>query len=348
MKFFLNKKFLSILISLIFLGFIVSQVDMEKTVRSFGLMNPLFILPIIPLYLSSFILRALRWQVFLHKHDLKFNSLLSSIFIGFSLNCVLPARAGEIYRAYFFSKKENLSKTKVFTSVILERIFDGFTLFLILAAAIYVICPGEMFSKIAFSAGIVFLSGFTFMLALAKVQKTGNKRKAIKTFLCKIFDFLPEKFKKSMENIIDGAFLMLHSFLDGLATMDSWWLLAKTVFYSFLVWFIEGSFILLVIKSFGIEISFTGALLVLAVTAFSSLIPAGPAGIGPYQCGYMLALGVFGIESELGFAVSIINQLLSIILVLLAGSFFVWKEHLKLDEIKQNIHEKHESAGGLG
>lgn len=343
MKFFLNKKVLGILVSLIFLGAIISHMDMDKTIRSFGLMNPLFVLPITPLYLSSFILRAFRWRILLHKHDLKFNSLLSSVFIGFSLNCVLPARAGEIYRAYFFSKKENLRKTKVFTSVILERIFDGFTLFLILAAAIYLICPGKLFSKIAFTSGLVFLTGFAFMLILAKAQQSGSKRKTIKVFLYKALSFMPEKFKKSLEKFTDSGFLILHSFLDGLATMDSWRLLAKIVFYSFLIWFIEGFFMLLVIKSFGIEISFIGAMLVLTVTAFSSLIPAGPAGIGPYQWGYMLALGVFNIEPELAFAISIINQLLAIILVLSAGSFFIWKEHLKFDEIKQNLEKKQQS-----
>lgn len=348
MKFILNKKVLGILISLLFLGIIINQVDIEKTIQSFGLLNPLFIIPIIPVYLMSFVIRALRWRIFLHREDLRFNSLLSSIFIGFSLNCLLPARAGEIYRAYFFSKKENLNKTKVFTSVILERIFDGLTLFVILLGAIYLICPGKMFSNIALSAGAVFLSGFVLLLTLAKVQKEGDKRKKVQLLLLKTFKILPEKLRLLAENILNKAFSILHSFIDGLTTMDSWKLLVKSAFFSFLIWIMEGSFMFLVIKSFSIDISMLGAMLVLTVTAFSSLIPAGPAGIGPYQWGYMLALGVFGISSELGLAVSVINQLLVIILVLSTGSFFVWKEHLKLDEIKQNTEEQPDSASAGG
>lgn len=337
MKKFLNKKILGILVSLGFIGVIISQVDIDKTIMSLGLMNPVYILPIIPVYFIAFVLRAFRWKIFLQKDYLRFNSLLSSIFIGFSMNCILPARAGEIYRAYFFSKKENLNKTKVFTSVILERIFDGFALFIILIAAIYFLCPGKLFSKIALTAGLVFFSGFILLLVLAKMQKDGYKREKIKLLLLKTLKIFPEKFREFIEKIVNKAFLMLHSFIEGILTMDSWRLLSKTIFYSFLVWFMEGSFMFLVIKSFGIKISMLGALLVLSVTAFSSLIPAGPAGIGPYQWGYMLALSVFGIEHELGFAVSIINQLISIILVLSVGSFFVWKEHLKLDEIEQSI-----------
>ena len=335
-----NKTIPGILISLILIIILFRHIDLNQTIKSFGRMNPLFILPIIPVYMLSFVLRAFRWRVLLNNNKLKFSSLLSSIFIGFSLNCVLPARAGEIYRVYFFGKKENLSKTKVFTSVILERIFDGLTLFLILITAICLINPGNLFSKIAFLAGMVFFSGFVLLLALVKMQNTGNKREKIKLFLVKLLGFLPEIIKISGENLINKIFSILNSFIEGLQTLNSWNGLIKSCFYSLLIWLAEGFFMFLVIKSFGINLSFIGVLLVLAVTAFSTLIPAGPAGIGPYQWGYIIALDVFGISHELSLAVSIINQLLIIILILLAGSFFFLKEHIKFDEINQNLEEK--------
>ncbi len=288
----------------------------------------------------AFVFRALRWKVLLNNNELKFDSLLSSIFIGFSINCILPARTGDIYRAYFFSKKEKLGKTKVFTSVILERIFDGFTLFIILLTAIYLINPGDLFSKIAFSAGAVFISGFILLLVLVRIKNTGDKREKIKLLLLKLLGFLPEKIKISSEKLINKFFSILNSFIEGLATLNSWSSLIKACFYSFLIWMIEGSFVFIVIKSFGINVSFIGALLVLTVTAFCTLIPAGPAGIGPYQWGYIIALSVFGIQHELGLAISIINQLLIIILILSVGSFFFWREHIKFDEIKQNLEEK--------
>lgn len=336
---FINKKFLGILISFAFIGIIVSQIDINKTISSFGLMNPLYILPIIPVYMMAFVIRAFRWRIFLCNKTLKFNSLLSSIFVGFSLNCVLPARAGEIYRAYFFSKKENLDKTKVFTSVILERIFDGLTLFMILFGAICLISPGTLFFKIAFSAGLIFIGGFSLLLILVKMQKAGDKREKIKQFLLQTAEKLPLKIKKMTKKWIKKLFSILNSFIEGLVALNSYKLLMKSVFYSFLIWLMEGTFIFLVIKSFGVDISLLSALLVLAVTAFSTLIPAGPAGIGPYQWGYIIALKVFGITPELGLAISVINQILVIILVLSAGLLFIWKDHIKLDEIQQNLQK---------
>ncbi|GEM_PF-1407429 len=347
MKNILNKRIIGLLISLIFIVIIANQIDIDKTIKSFGFMNPIFIVPIIPIYLISFILRAFRWRILLNKEDLQFSSLLSSIFIGFSLNCVLPARTGEIYRAYFFSKKEKLSKTKVFTSVILERVFDGLTLFLMLIFAIYFICPGDLFFKIAFSAGIMFLSGFIFLMILVKTKESGNKREQLRKLLAKISSFknLPLKIKDFNENFLNKIFTIINSFIEALDSLNSWKLLGKSVLYSCFIWLMEGAFMLLVINSFGLHFSLLNALLVLSVTAFSTLIPAGPAGIGPYQWGYIIALKVFGIEPELGLAISIINQLLSILLILVAGFFSIWKNSLNWGEIKENLQEKQSSHG---
>ena len=332
----LNKKFLGILISLIFILIIINQLDINKTIKYFGLMNPLFILPIIPIYLSSFLFRAFRWKIFLSGNKIKLNSLLSSLFVGFSLNCVLPARAGELYRAYFFSKKENLRKTKVFTSVILERIFDGFILFLILLTVICLVYPDVLFFKIAISAVLIFFGSFTFLLILVKLQKTGDKRNKIKLLFLKIasIKFLSLKISKKVEKFINTVFSILNSFLEGLESLNSVSLLIKSVFYTCLIWLIEGTFIYLVIKSFGINISFWGALLVLTVTAFASLIPAGPASIGPYQWGYIIALKFFNIEPELALAVSIVNKFITIFLILSAGYFFIWKDHININKEK--------------
>lgn len=324
MKKFLDKRLIGLLISIIFISVILHQVDINKTILSFGQMNPLIVLPIIPIYLFSFVIRAFRWRGFLAEKGLKFRSLISSIFMGFSLNCILPARAGELYRAYFFSKKENLSKTRVFTSVVLERFFDGFVLFLILLITIYFVQSNPVFLKIATLAGMIFLGGLAFLFTLVKMQGTGGKRERVKIFLNKI--------PKLDSKLIDRGFVSLNSFFDGLKTLNSISIFIKSFILSALIWGIEGIMVLYMIKSFGVEITYPGALLVLTVTAFSSLIPAGPAGIGPYQWGYIMALSVFGIEKELAFAISVTNQFMLILLILTIGLYFMWKDHINIDE----------------
>ncbi len=332
MKKFINKKTLGILVSIVFIAIILHHTDMGKTVKSFEQIKPVWVVSIIPFFLFAFAARALRWRIFLADRGLKFKSLISSIFIGFSLNCILPARAGEIYRAYFFSKKENLNKTKVFTSVILERFFDGFVLFIVLLTAIYLVHSSALFLKIAFLAGLIFLGGLAFLLVLVKIQKNGTRRENIRLFFLKLNAKRPES--------VNRVFSVIDSFFEGLKALNSNSLLAKAFLMTFLIWSMEGTIMYLVIKGFGVNISYFGAFLVLAVTAFSSLIPAGPAAIGPYQWGYIIALAAFNVERELALAVSITNQFIIILLILSFGFYFMWKDHISINdrEIKRELN----------
>ena len=52
--------------------------------------------------------------------------------IGFGGNCVLPARLGELVRAVYFGKKEEMSSSSALGTVVVERILDGFMILIIL------------------------------------------------------------------------------------------------------------------------------------------------------------------------------------------------------------------------
>ena len=75
----------------------------------------------------------MRWKLFLG-NDPKYSWFqLSEIFtIGTLFNIFLPARAGDVYRAYYLGNVKSEKKLKIFGSVILERLFDGTALFVIL------------------------------------------------------------------------------------------------------------------------------------------------------------------------------------------------------------------------
>ncbi len=53
-------------------------------------------------YLASFPVRALRWRFILRSQKvLSWSEIMMPIFVGCVANKVIPARAGEIYRAHF-------------------------------------------------------------------------------------------------------------------------------------------------------------------------------------------------------------------------------------------------------
>ena len=48
--------------------------------------------------------------------------------VGFATNNLLPARLGELARAYLLRRRTGLRKTFVLASIFLERVFDGLAL----------------------------------------------------------------------------------------------------------------------------------------------------------------------------------------------------------------------------
>ncbi|OGH99521.1 MAG: hypothetical protein A2104_02525 [Candidatus Melainabacteria bacterium GWF2_32_7] len=338
-----GKKILGLMISIFFITLIIHQIDIKKSLDSFNNINLTLFPLIIPIYYLAFLMRALRWKVILsNDSSLKIRSLISSIFIGFTANSFLPARMGEFYRAHLFGKKENIKRAKVFASIVIERVFDGSVLFFILLSLIFFLYSKPWLFKLAFAVGIIFIGSFCFLLIFSKLRKSSLFREnfiliSLKTLFNNILNKFPENIQKGIFYTINKVDYLLSSFLDGLDIFHYPGLLIKAVLLTFLIWLCEGTVVFIIIKGFGININFLSAVFVLCVTAFSTMIPAGPASIGPYQWGYILALGVFGITKELAFAVSIVNQFIAVSLVSSGGFFFIWRDHINFKEIENNI-----------
>ena len=54
--------------------------------------------------------------------------------IGFAASAVLPARAGEVLRPWLLARKEGLSATAAFATIILERVLDTVMVLLLFGA----------------------------------------------------------------------------------------------------------------------------------------------------------------------------------------------------------------------
>ena len=81
-------------------------------------------------------LRALRWKLLLNSSKrFNVNDLYKGQLIGYFGNNILPLRAGELIKAYYIGNKYGKSKSKIFGSIILERIFDFLGLFFLLQQA---------------------------------------------------------------------------------------------------------------------------------------------------------------------------------------------------------------------
>ena len=101
----------------------------------------------------SYVFRAYRWQALLQPSlKVDVGGLYSPMMVGFMGN-FLPARAAEILRPYFLSKKYDITFSAALASVIMERLFDLIMLLLVLIWVFW-------FDASVFSSDIEF-SGFS-------------------------------------------------------------------------------------------------------------------------------------------------------------------------------------------
>ena len=89
----------------------------------------------------TFVLRIFRWQLLLRGEDgsrLPPGPLWHAIAMGFMANNVLPLRLGEFIRPWALARRERLSKTTLFATVVVERAIDMVTLLVIFGISILV------------------------------------------------------------------------------------------------------------------------------------------------------------------------------------------------------------------
>ena len=87
----------------------------------------------------GFPLRGLRWAILLRGTGFTHRAEDSTeiIFLSWLVNCVVPAKLGDVYRAYLLKINSTVSLSRTFGTVFIERILDLFAIALLGLAAGY-------------------------------------------------------------------------------------------------------------------------------------------------------------------------------------------------------------------
>lgn len=321
----MRKKILfwsGIIISIVFLCLVFKKVDFAGIKHSLESVNYLYLLPAVIIYLSSFLLRGLRWEIlFKNIKPIPFWNLLSALMIGFMSNLLLPLRMGEFVRAYCIGKKENISKSLSLGTIFLERILDGFTLIFFLLVILLFFPFPQWLARTGYFLSFLFIGGLAFFFLLIFNQET-----AVSIFK-KITAFLPLKVRERLSGY-------LNSFISGLGSLRDLKLFGASLVLSVAVWMIEVLMYSLVIRAFSPSIPFYASLLILVLINFGVLLPSAPGYIGTYHYFAKIGLLFFGVSNETAVSFSLLLYALMYLSIAFPGLYFLWRENISLMEIK--------------
>lgn len=293
---FLNRRtLLSFVVAAELLVFFVTRLDLDfETVGSHlrGVNVGLLGLGIVA-YFSTFPLRALRWRLLLSNIGLvqsggKMPSiwgLAEIILIGWFVNCVVPAKLGDAYRAYLLKKNAQVSFSSTAGTVVAERLIDMLVLFGLLCLAAVRFIGGANQDK----AQLVVALGFGLFLAIL----TGIG--GMWLFGRRLNAYLPSRLQPMYLRFQEG-------------TLGSFRQLPALIAITVVIWLLETSRLYLVAQSLAIPLEFSFVLFAALANSLLTVVPFTPGGLGLVENGAAELFRWAGLPAELAFSLILLDR----------------------------------------
>jgi hypothetical protein len=325
----MNKKIIfGILISLVLVYLSVRGInftDVQNVLQKIQL--PYVMLFMLLISLIQY-LRSYRWGVILQPMGtIDQLSLFSVTSVGFMVIAALPARLGELARPYLISKRSSIKMPSAVGTIIVERVLDSFTIFIIAVVILFFI---DLPSWMIHSSILFFLIAVTMFAAIMILILHRNT--ALK-FINVILNKLPGKFAPKID-------AMIHHFIDGLQIVTNVNILLYLFFLSAVIWLVDVLAIYVLLLSFGFMLPVVASFVVMIVLIVGIAIPTAPGFIGNWHFACVLALSLFGLSKADALSFAVVYHFLSMVILLVFGvAFLPFNKFSISDMTKQMNHQ---------
>ena len=315
---------LGLAVSGVCLWLAMHDVQPAEVLRALRQANYLGFLALVILTVLGFWLRALRWRwLFSGARPIGLDPLFSATMIGFMANNLLPLRLGEFVRAWALGRREGMSKTTVFATVVVERVVDMIALIVILGLALWVhpLAEGsEAAGLVRRGATVLIAGGVAMTLLVVLLERRPGMARALVRFVTAP---LPEGLRGRAEAMLDH-------FVDGLALFRDLPRLAWVFLLSFVMFGVVAVGLTASLWAFDIPAPWYAGVVMLVITAIGIMVPAAPGYIGTMNVACKVGLRLFGVGPELSVPFSWFYWAGQWLPVTLVGLYFLRREGLSL------------------
>lgn len=334
-----NKTILSLIAGLLLSGIALyltfRNIPLHEFVSYLKTVNYWWVIPAVTMALASFFIRVVRWQLLLLPiKKTGFWSAFHPLMIGFMLNCLLPARVGELARPAIFYKKEGVSFSKVLATVGAERVFD---IVMLLVFFIVVLATVDINPTLDLTFGNYHLNKATLeMIGVTTVQlafaliaciilvSAGKSRRIITRAILGLPDlvfFATRAFKEKVrQRVCTKLASMIEGFAAGLGMLKNPNKVGLCLALTFLVWALAGvSYYVMAFGCPGIEISFLEMYAVMIILCFFISLPSVPGFWGLWEAGGVFGLLIFGVPAKEAAGFTLTNHVIQMVPVIIVG-----------------------------
>jgi len=319
------------LISVIFLVLFLRKIDWETVGKIFRQVELLYTLPLMLVNFLTMLIRAKRWGVLLRPiKAIPLGDLYTATAIGFMANYLLPARVGEFIRAFLLGSRAQISKTASFATIVVERVFDGFTVMVMFLVVLFLM-PFPAGTASIFNQRNIKLVGLLSFIFYLSVLGTLLLMYFHNQRVNRLFVFLLRPFPTNLALKVREK---VDAFIFGLGILKNLRDIVIISFYSALVWVISFLLAYFLFFPFGIHLSLLSSVFLTVILVFGVTIPSAPGFIGTFHWACAAALMFLGVEANLAKSYAIILWFISFIPITSLGLFLLWKEGLSFRALK--------------
>jgi uncharacterized protein (TIRG00374 family) len=272
--------------------------------------------------LATYDLRARRWGVLLSpRARVPQGRLFGVTMVGFLAINTLPARIGELVRAYILSRTERIPVGTVLGSVVMERLFDLGALGSFWALSLLFAPYPDWFrwsGYLTLGLGVLLLGGL-WGLHAAHVSEH--------PILERVLSVAPARLRRPIASSVA-------SFTSGLSGIREPGTLVRAGVWSAAMWAITAVIFLLVGKSVGMHLPWWSPFLLAFVVCVAILLPSSPGFIGVLEAGCVVGLGLIGVGESKALAYGILYHLTQLAPVIIFGSYYTFRGHFGQDVVQ--------------
>jgi hypothetical protein len=284
--------------------------QMKDVPGEIGQANLWFILLAFFIYYAGFPLRGWRWTRLLKGagYKVKVKDGTEILFLSWLVNCIVPAKLGDLYRAYLLKLNSPVSATRTLGTVFMERILDLIVIAALGMLAGYWRWRGSLETlprsvRLIFAMGVVVI--VLLIVALVAMRNFGRRLMTVLPVPHRVVDFY-ERFEEGVFGSVGAR---------GLPVLG-----AVTV----LIWLTEALRLYFVVRALGfsdIDLGLSGAMFVALIGSLLTAVPLTPGGLGLVELGMGGVLkGVFGASTTSAAAVIVVDRAISVFSIVVLGS----------------------------
>ncbi|MBD3256969.1 flippase-like domain-containing protein [candidate division GN15 bacterium] len=322
-NFWKKKQFWGTLIGLALLAYCVKDIRLSEIEALLDRVNPYWVILTI---VTSFVFiasKALRWRLAVSTNkDIPIWRSITLYSAGQFLGIVMPALTGQVGRVILFAKKEQLRKTFVFSTIVLEVLFDAITMILFMFLTSLAFAFPENYRFMSYVVAGVTVGAVVILYLLVHYrEKVENLNRRLSR------DRWPGMY------VVITKFL--RSFCKGIELLRSSQHVFGCLAYSLVIWTLHVLVVWFLMLSFGLELPLAAAAVVMIINTIILMIPITPGNAGTFETAVSWSLAAFSVGRTDAVLFALALHIIDLLPVVTCGLFFFKVDRAALREIRE-------------